>query len=267
MRFFMAWFHKFQSTVWLEATGRIGDSPLFIADYLLRITRVVVLLSVWRLIYAGRAEASGLTLAGVLTYTLLAEVFREPLECRGSGLEQALWDGSISLCLLRPFGIFSQFAALKIGGWLFSLVFFSLPLLLAAPVLGVNPLPAYGHLAVFFLFSLLLAILVGLALEFILAAFMVDLAHNLYAIQRIREIVITVFSGTLLPLALMPWGIGSVFAWLPFAAMASIPLQIYVGTIHPLTGAGVQLVWNLILWPLAFRLWQRRRERLVSHGG
>jgi ABC-type uncharacterized transport system permease subunit len=75
-----------------------------------------------------------------------------------------------------------------------------------------------------------------------------------------------VLSGVLLPLALLPWGLGTIFDYLPFAATASTPLRIYVGT-----GAAplllVQLGWSILLWPLALWLWAANRERVVGYGG
>ncbi|MBI1930548.1 hypothetical protein HYR99_40670, partial [Candidatus Poribacteria bacterium] len=58
-----------------------------------------------------------------------------------------------------------------------------------------------------------------------------------------------------------------VFAWLPFASMASAPLHIYTGTGDAFRLIAVQAGWSVILWPVASWLWRFQRERLVSHGG
>jgi ABC-type uncharacterized transport system permease subunit len=198
---------------------------------------------------------------------LVAEAFREQLECQGSRLEHALWDGSISMNYLRPWNLFGQFAALNVGRWLFNLLFFSLPLLGVAPLLGVKAGPVGLAAAFLFVVSLILAVSIGMALEFCFAALMIELSHNLYALQRVREIVITVFSGSLMPLVLMPWNLGSIFQWLPFASMAGAPLSIYTGTGEPWGLILVQMGWVIILWPAAAGLWRKQRERLVCHGG
>src|SRR4029078_56355 len=122
----------------MAATSYTGDSPLFLVDYLLRAVRVVVLLSIWRVIFAGKSDASGLTLDVVLTYTLIAEVFAEQLTPR-TDLTNALWDGSGAPAMLQPISLFGQFSAEMFGRWLFGLGIFSVPLLLVAPLLGVHP--------------------------------------------------------------------------------------------------------------------------------
>src|SRR5438552_2391132 len=101
--------HKYHKTAAMAATGFVGDNQLFLFDYLLRFLRVALLLSIWRTLMAGRGVVSGMTLASVLTYTLVAEVFAEPLACR-TWIESAFWDGSITTRFLRPIGLFAQFA-------------------------------------------------------------------------------------------------------------------------------------------------------------
>src|SRR5215213_2863182 len=156
--------HKYWKTAAMAASSYVGDSPLFLIDYLLRLLRVIVLLSIWRTILAGKGTVSGMTLDAVLTYTLVAEVFAAQLSPRTT-LDEVFWNGSIVGRLLQPMGIFSQFAADMFGRWLFEFGVFSVPLLLLAPLLGVSALPAGA--AGLFVVSLALAISVGLAIEFV----------------------------------------------------------------------------------------------------
>jgi ABC-2 type transport system permease protein len=257
---------RYYATAAMAAASQAGDSPLFLLDYLLRALRVAMLLSLWRMVLAGRDVVSGMTMGSVLTYTLMAEVFAEPLACR-TALEGALWDGSIATRLLRPVGLFRELAAEACGRWCFGLAVFSLPLVAVAPLLGVNPLPAGPAAAAFFAVSLALAVSVGLAVDCIFCTLMVALDLNRWALHELRLAVTTLLTGALVPLALLPWGLGEVFSWLPFAAMASAPLRIYTGTGEPLRLLAMQAGWSLALWPLVHWLWRANRERLVCYGG
>lgn len=244
----------------------MGDSPLFLVDYGLRLVRVIVLLSIWRTIFIGRGATGGMTLAAVLTYTLIAEVFAEPLNVR-TDLGDALWQGEIAVRFLQPFGIVGQFAADVMGRWLFGLGCFSLPLLLLAPLLGVDQRPASPAAAGWFVASLVLAIAIGLALDFIFTALIVALETSQWAIAYLRRGLTTLLSGAVLPLALLPWGIGGIFAWLPFASTASAPLRLYTGTGSPLNLLPRQAGWAIVLALLARWLWRKHREGLVGFGG
>jgi ABC-type uncharacterized transport system permease subunit len=248
------------------AASTVCDSPLFLLDYLLRLLRVVVLLSLWRTILAGRGEVGGMTLGAVLTYTLIAEAFADALAVR-SDLPSALWDGTVATRLLQPMGMVGHFAAQMIGSWAVGFGLFSLPLLLLAPLLGADPLPASATAALCAVVSLALGITVGLAIDFLFGAVMVIMEQDFWAVTYVRNGLTTLLSGQLVPLALLPWGLGEVFGWLPFAAVASAPLRIYTGTGPPLPLLASQAVWALLLWPLAGHLWQANRERLVCYGG
>lgn len=258
--------HKYWKTAAMSASSYTGDSPLFLLDYLLRLLRVVALLSIWRALLAGKGPVSGMTLASVLTYTLIAEVFSGQLSPR-TELDTALWNGSIVGRMLQPLSMFGQFSAEMAGRWLFELIVFSLPLLLCAPLLGVDPRPAGVGAAGLFVVSLALAISVGLAIEFIFGGILVVFALPLWAVSQMRVAITTLLSGALAPLALLPPGVGAAFTWLPFASMASAPLRIYTGAGDPLGLMALQVGWSLLLWPLARWLWSVGRERMVAYGG
>jgi ABC-2 type transport system permease protein len=207
-----------------------------------------------------------MTLTEVLTYTLIAEAFAKVLACR-SELPYSLSDGSVAVRLLQPVGMVGSFAAAMIGRWGFGFLFFSLPLLAAAPLLGVSPLPASAAAGALFLASLLLAVTVGLAIDFFFGALMVLMEQDYWSIHYVRAGVTGLLSGAVIPLALLPWGLGEIFSWLPFAALASAPLRIFTGTGAPLPLLAGQALWALLLWPLTGLLWRANRERLVCYGG
>jgi ABC-2 type transport system permease protein len=243
-----------------------GDSPFFLLSYALRLLRVLVLVALWRTILADRASAGPLSLNAVLTYTLIAEVFAEQLKVRTT-LNEALWDGTLVVRFLRPMGLIRQLSAEMCGRWLIDLVLFSMPLVVLAPVIGVDPRPATPTAGVLFVISLTLAVLVGLAVEVVFGALIVGLEQPVWLIEYVRAAIATLLSGSLLPLAYYPWGLGDVFAWLPFAAMAWAPLAIYTAAGNPVALLASQLLWLVVLWPLGNGLWAWNREKLASYGG
>src|SRR5215208_6442361 len=123
------------------AAGEQGESPLFLLDYALRVLRVLVLLALWRTILGDREPAGGMSLAAVLTYTLVAEVFAEQLAVRTT-LTEAFWVGNLVVRFLRPMGLVRQLATEMAGRWAVHFCLFSTPLFLVAPLLGVDPRPA-----------------------------------------------------------------------------------------------------------------------------
>lgn len=257
--------NRYVKTAALSA-GVVGDSPFFLIDYALRLLRVLVLLALWRTILGSRPDAGPMPLAMVLTYTLIGEVFAEQLALRTT-LHEALWEGTIVVRFLRPMGLVRQLSAEMFGRWAVNFVFFSIPLLLVAPLLGVDPRPASPAAGVLFTISLVLAILIGLALEMFFGALTVALEQPVWLVDWVRKAIAALLSGSLLPLAFYPWGLGDVFAWLPFAATAWAPLAIFTGTGNPYSLLTSQALWAAVLWPASDWLWRANREKLVAYGG
>ena len=259
--------NKYWKTAAIVSSRSFQDNRLGLsAKFVLRLLRVVVLLSLWRTVFAGRDVVSGMTLDAVMTYTLIAEAFTDQMSIR-TGLSDTLWQGIIANRLLRPIGIYGQFIVEMVGDWAPALMLHSLPLLVLAPMLGVDVIPESPSTVFLFLLSLVLGVAVGAALDVLYSACMVFLDQDVYALIQIRDAVSVLLSGAILPLALLPWGIGDVLTWLPFAALASAPLRIFTDTGDPVFLIGLQAMWALILWPAAHGLWCHNRERLVSHGG
>lgn len=253
-------------TAEMQATGNLSDGPSVLLDYALRILRVTILLGLWRTVMEGRGAVNGMTLAAALTYTLLAEVFVRQLDVT-TRIEDAMWEGTLAGRYLRPSGIVAQFSAQLAGDWAFGLVTFSVPLLLLAPVLGVDPRPASVAAGVLFAASLSLAVVIGLAVDFIFAGAAAAFETGVWQVKYVRTALSTVLSGSIVPLALLPWGLGEVFQWLPFASMVSAPLRIYTGTGEPLWLMALQLAWAAALWPCAIWTWSAHREKLAAYGG
>ena len=257
---------RYGKTAALAASSAMGESKLFLLDYLLRVGRVVVLLAIWRAVLPRHGAVAGVTLAAVLTYTVVSEAFAEQMTCT-TNIATELWEGSIATRMLQPLTLVEHYGADMVGRWLVGLGLFTLPLLLCAPLLGVNPLPASPQAGALFVLSLALAVVIGLAVEFFFLGVTFALGQAVWVVARMRTAISTILSGALLPLALLPWGLGGIFAWLPFASMASAPLQIYTGTGHVVFLLLAQAGWAVALWPLTLWLWRANREKLVGYGG
>ena len=257
---------KYAKTAWMEAGGHVNDSVLFVADYLMRSIRIAAMLSIWRLVMGGKGTVNGLDVGTVLTYALIAEVFAEQFAAR-TYIEHMVWEGKIATLLLRPVGLIPSLISESAGRWMVGFLLCSIPLFLVAPLLGVNPLPASALHGAAFVLSLVLAISVGLAVDFIFCSIVVAMNSSIWITESFRAAVGVLFSGALIPLALLPWGLGLYFEWLPFASMASAPLRIYTGSGNPSTLLAMQIGWAVVLWPLANWLWGATRERLSSFGG
>ncbi len=89
-------------------------------------------------------------------------------------------------------------------------------------------------------------------------------------IQFIYRFVNQLFAGALIPLWLFPPVLHTVATFLPFQAVAFLPVSIYLGQLQ---GAGItdaltiQLVWVVVLYLFAQLVWYRAQRHIVIQGG
>ena len=254
------------ATARIAAFGPLADGPWVAFSVALRFVRVLILLAIWPTLIPSGAVVSGYRLGAVLTYSLVAEVFSSQLNVR-TPIAGALWDGAIAKRFTWPMPLATQYAAEMAGDWAVPMLLVSAPLLLLAPFLGVNPLPAsVAHLALF-LVSLVLAIAIGVAIDMAYTVLTVRIDLGPWVLNAARSVLQAICSGAWVPLALLPFRMGALFDWLPFASAASAPMRIYVGTGDPFPLLALQVVWVIVLGVAVRAAWNVSREKVALYGG
>ena len=253
---------RYTATIKISVKEKVGGGiPALYANYILRLFYLIPLLFLWRGVFQSNVVLE-MTLPQMLTYTYLANLLEEPLNVR---TPMSSWLGGnffINACK-RPTHILGDFAAQTIGGWLQMLLLFSLPMAILASLFGISLIPR----SLWFFPSLLLCISLGFAIDFLFACFILRLKNATWLAHSIRMAITLLFSGSMIPFALLPWGMGEWMQLLPFGSLAGAPLAIFTGLEAPIRLIIVQVLWNLILWPITIYCFNKSRERMVSHGG
>lgn len=258
---------KYLITAQLSATKAFDGGILYIlSGYILRLAQLAIMLLLWRSLAGQGAELGGMTLQQLLVYTMLSSVFREQLNIV-TPVINSFWEGSLISRYMRPAPVLRQLMAETVGSWLPGLLLYTLPMLAISFLLGMGLSASLADNGLAFLISLSLSISLGFAMDFLFAAMVIYLKNANYTAYVIRQAVINLFTGAVIPFALMPWGMGRVLELLPFGSVASAPLLVMVGADNVLRLIALQLVWNLILWPLALYAYNSSQERMVSYGG
>jgi ABC-2 type transport system permease protein len=230
--------------------------------------RVYLLRMVWTALYARNAAPPELSLQAVITYTTVALLIGIVMDIdQTRALYDKLHDGSIATDFMKPIIVPLYFFADGTGEVIFHAILI-LPALAIALLLVHITVPSLGVFLAF-LVSFALGYLVGLFINFILncTAFW---TLEIHAIQLIVTWLSGLLGGELIPLVLFPLALQKVVYALPFAAMYSTPLLIYVGQIPPSRYAealGVQLLWVLALAGVSAVMWRAGARRVVVQGG
>ena len=233
-----------------------------LAQYLLQVGGLAALLMIWRSLFLQGVDLEGMNLHQFYVYTIMSTVFA-PLLNVHTPASGWLHDGTMLSLYQRPAGVFTQLAAHTVGGWGMRFLCLSLPVLLIALLCGMNLQPA----SLWFFPSLFLAVLQGFAVDFLFACLLIRLQNLEWTVHCLREALNAMLTGSLIPFAVLPWGIGEFLQLSPFGTLAGAPLAIYTGLAEPGTLLVAQVFWNLVLWPCAIYGFAASRERMVSYGG
>lgn len=233
-----------------------------LAQYLLQVGGLLALLMIWRSLFLQGVDLEGMSLNQFYTYTILSVMLAPMLNIQtpASGW---LHDGTMLSLFQRPAGIFAQLIAHTMGGWGMRILCLSCPVLVIAIVSGVDMAPKSG----WFLISLFLAVVQGFAVDFLFACLLIRLQNLEWCVHCLRAALTSLLTGSMIPFAVLPFGIGEFLQMSPFGTLAGAPLSIYTGLVEPKMLIVTQIFWNVVLWPLAIYGFASSRERMVSYGG
>jgi len=232
------------------------------------IVRVYLMRSVWTALYAQNVAPANLPLHSMITYATVALLMSLILEVDGTRLiREKIREGSIATDLMKP--IIVPFYFFSDGAGQTALhALLIIPSAAFALVMVHVDLPPAPVLLAFFV-SFFLGYLVNFFVNFLMNA-VAFWTLETFAVQLIVRWVSDLLSGQLIPLTFFHGILGRIVNALPFAAIYSTPLLIYVGVIKPQDYERymlAQVLWLVLFSGLAFVVWRAASRRVVVQGG
>lgn len=226
---------------------------------------------VYTAFYAGSIDPQPLNLDEIITYFVLCQVFFMLMPFWGarSEITGAIKSGAVSLQLTKPVDFQAYWFANEGGKAFYFLFMRGLPTFLVSILFLEVAIPKQPSVIIAFTGTMMLSILMSIAITitiFSSAFWTLDTS----GISGISFSIITLFSGMLVPIALLPDWLAHVARWLPFECLIDIPFSIYLGKI---TGIEIwfamakQMVWCLFFIGTGRMLLNRGFTRLVIQGG
>lgn len=240
------------------------DINLFVLDVGLRILTFCVLVGVWSTIPERTLVEHGHTFRGLVTYSAVAQGLGSLFQPRTS-LGEHIVGGSIGLRMMRPLGVGRTFFIEWLGRAFWPTAVAGGGVFACAAAFGGLTPPEHGP--GWFLLSVVLAVSVGVGIDYAFAFLAIGLNNGVWFVNSIRDAFVALASGAIVPLSLMPWGIGQVLSVTPFAATTSAPVQVWTSDGTVAQALLLQILWALTIWA-GLAIWLRRiREQIVSAGG
>lgn len=236
--------------------------------------RLYLLYALWTALYRSQgpdAAPEGFTLPLIVTYSAVSLLYGLVVNSAAESADQVedkIRDGDIAIDLFRPVRYPLTLIADGLGAMGFGLLQVLPALLLLAPFIQLVAPPSPSATAMFALSAMLgIAVNFALTLMLNLTAFWI---LETFGIQMIVRWVSLALSGAVVPVWFFPGAFQTLAFALPFQAIYSTPLSLYVGKLQgpiALAALGVQAFWVLALGGICAAMWQRGVRKVVLQGG
>jgi len=223
----------------------------------------------WKSIYQYSDTIRGLTFNETFLYVGLGSAIFILLKTYVDWImNYEIREGAIASYLIKPidFGTYTLFTSF--GSVLMNLMAITVPtLFMLIFVFKVDFVKGPGLLI--FPFSLFLAFLISFFIDYFIGL-LGFYSESVWGLSTVKEIIVTVFSGALIPLQFFPITMQKVLLWLPFQAIYNTPLMMVIkpdqGRQTFLTMLFVQLFWVVVLF-IATRLFYNQAVKVLRISG
>lgn len=230
---------------------------------------IVVYLCIYKAMYGDKMSIDGVTYSMVATSFVISLGLSNAFSHNEMFLQDKIHDGSITNEFLKPVNFKFRMLFENIGEGVFKIVFNFVPALLFTVVYTrLCPPKSIINLVIMF-FSVMLGYLILWLISFIVQTWSFWL-FSVWGIVTIKNVIVNILSGTLLPLWFMPNALKKVIEFTPFESIYFTPVKIYLGELSGreiAVSMAIQLVWIVLLWSVANIFWKKGVKKLVVQGG
>ena len=233
------------------------------------IITIVVFLCIYRALYGGSAEIDGISFSMVATNFVISLGLSSAFSYNEMFLPDKISWGDITNEFLKPVNFKLRLLAENVGESLFKLVFNFIPAVVFC-IFYTKLCPPHSLTNILLmLVSVLLGYLVLWQISFIIQTWCFWL-FSVWGILTIKNAVINILAGTMLPIWFMPDILRTIVQYTPFEAIYFTPVRIYLGQ---LTGEKIfeamliQVLWIIVLYLIGNVFWKKGIKKLVVQGG
>jgi ABC-2 type transport system permease protein len=225
---------------------------------------------VYEALYETGGTVAGLTLRDAISYVWITQAL---ISVGGAWISSteistSIYTGDVVTDLYRPWSYYLYWLSRSLGERVFNLgVRGTLTYLIGVLYFGAH-VPGPGELLAFAP-AIGLAMLVSFSLSFMVnltAFWLLDVT----GVMLMANVLISFFSGFLMPIAFLPPALQAVARALPFQAITGLPAQIFLGQLRGAAVAealALQLTWAVALAAVALAMQTVAIRKVVVQGG
>lgn len=264
---------------WPFAANQIKSNFAYKGSFYLYILRkffgMFIYYYLWMAIYASSTSdvLGGFTRNEMMLYVFMSYTLSDIIMINiSSDIGRDVMDGNVAMNLIKPINYRMSLVFRAFGIMVYKLVVPSLLIWIGLEIYKVTKLGMSVSSPV-----TILAFLVSMLLSFLIYVFfdycfgmLAFVTTYIFGMTIIKNAMLSFLTGKLIPISFFPAVVQKVFSYLPFTAMAYVPVMIYLGKYtgtEILTELGKQLIWAVLLFLLGGFLWKKIEKRIVILGG
>lgn len=224
------------------------------------ITKIIFAYMLWNIIFEGRSTITGFTFYGMMSYYIISSFLSQLEMSQGVSEEinQRIRNGTFSKYMVIPVSIEGYFVAMEAGLVLFYFIF---DFLAGAIWIVIFQIQFIFTTSVFAMVCAILMIIIGML-------FMVQLNYYLGLLTlkyqgigtflMIKNNLVSIITGSIVPLALFPDVIVQIMKLLPFYYITYLPSMLLVGYCEEqaLSGLVIISIWSVVLQAIIKYTWK-----------
>lgn len=240
-----------------------------VAGIIVGILQVYVMYYIWSEVYKNTDTIVGFNKTQVVTYFIFGVVLYRLIEF---GITLKVSDlvktGEISLLIIKPINFVRNLFFDSVGTLAANLCTTVFPVAVFSCIFFSMYLQTSVVSWLAFILSTFIAIAISIYIDIIFGLF-TFWTENGWGLRVIRQAVIKLFSGAVIPLAFMPGWFNILTDFLPFKSLIDTPINIYLNkcTTDTVWKIGIQLMWLVILMVLSGLLYRKIVKRIDINGG
>ena len=243
-----------------------------ISNFIGNIIYIIIIFNLWKSIFLSSHNSiiNGMSFNDTMVYLVLASALFYTIEAYLVwNTHRDIRSGKIVLNLIKPIG-YQAYQYFYCLGWIiFNFLTTFIPTFILVYLLSGCSIPLDYNL-LYFLASVVLAIGIHFLIDFSVGTICLY-TQSVWGVNIMKEVIVLLFSGAIIPLNFFPEPLKSIAMYLPFQAIYNTPLQQLINkgllTTERITSLCIQLVWIIVLFIISRLFWRKSVKIITVNGG
>lgn len=255
-------------------TKNIKQQMMYRSEFLLSsvgaLLFIYVQIAIWQALLGQSPHLSPLGINAMITYIIVAYILRQASRTHFAvAFADKMNKGDIAVDLIRPVNIKNMMISEQLSENICIIVFSCLPVAVIAGFIWGFEFIAGLTMMLLFLISAILAIALHFYLDYTFGL-LVFWVRNANHPRQLLGGLITIFSGSAVPLWFYPEWLRNIGMFLPFSLLAFDPIQIFLATVSTHGAMMIitrQIGWLFAIWLTERLVWSRIKNNVFVQGG